>query len=75
MMAEFREAFPDLNFWGVGDLIAEGGRLRRWPLGWRGYAHGTGIPGSSRWISPGQVRTKDEVHRHNSLEDRERQDR
>lgn len=24
MMAEFREAFPDLNFWGVGDLIAEG---------------------------------------------------
>ena len=24
MMAEFRAAFPDLNFWGVGDLIAEG---------------------------------------------------
>lgn len=24
MMVEFREAFPDLNFWGVGDLIAEG---------------------------------------------------
>lgn len=24
MMSEFREAFPDLNFWGVGDLIAEG---------------------------------------------------
>lgn len=24
MMTEFREAFPDLNFWGVGDLIAEG---------------------------------------------------
>ncbi|MEN3230268.1 ester cyclase [Methylorubrum rhodesianum] len=23
-MTEFREAFPDLNFWGVGDLIAEG---------------------------------------------------
>ena len=23
-MNEFREAFPDLNFWGVGDLIAEG---------------------------------------------------
>lgn len=24
MMTEFREAFPDLNFWGVGPLIAEG---------------------------------------------------
>lgn len=24
MMTEFREAFPDLNFWGVGELIAEG---------------------------------------------------
>ena len=23
-MAEFHEAFPDLNFWGVGDMIAEG---------------------------------------------------
>lgn len=23
-MAEFREAFPDLNFWGVGEMIAEG---------------------------------------------------
>jgi predicted ester cyclase len=24
MMIEFREAFPYLNFWGVGELIAEG---------------------------------------------------
>lgn len=24
MMTEFRAAFPDLNFWAVGDLIAEG---------------------------------------------------
>jgi predicted ester cyclase len=23
-MAEFRDAFPDLNFWGVGNLIADG---------------------------------------------------
>ncbi|MGY4567687.1 ester cyclase [Bradyrhizobium sp. USDA 3256] len=23
-ITEFREAFPDLNFWGVGDLVAEG---------------------------------------------------
>ena len=25
-MSEFREAFPDLNFWGAADLIAEGAR-------------------------------------------------
>ena len=24
MMREFREAFPDLNFWAAGELIAEG---------------------------------------------------
>jgi SnoaL-like polyketide cyclase len=23
-MTEFREAFPDLNFWGVGEAVAEG---------------------------------------------------
>jgi hypothetical protein len=23
-MTDFRRAFPDLNFWGHGDLIAEG---------------------------------------------------
>ena len=23
-MTDFREAFPDLNFWGAADLIAEG---------------------------------------------------
>ena len=23
-MTDFREAFPDLNFWGTADLIAEG---------------------------------------------------
>lgn len=23
-MTDFRKAFPDLNFWGAGDLIAEG---------------------------------------------------
>jgi hypothetical protein len=23
-MTEFRDAFPDLNFWGVGNLIADG---------------------------------------------------
>lgn len=34
MMRELREAFPDLNFWAVGDLIAEGDYLvGRWDGG------------------------------------------
>ena len=33
-MAGFREAFPDLNFWGTGDLIAEGDHVvGRWQGG------------------------------------------
>jgi steroid delta-isomerase-like uncharacterized protein len=33
-MIEFRKAFPDLNFWIVGDLIAEGDRVAcRWKGG------------------------------------------
>ena len=34
MMTELREAFPDLNFWGVGELIAEGDYVAgRWDGG------------------------------------------
>ena len=34
MMAEMREAFPDLNFWAVGDPIAEGDYVAaRWDGG------------------------------------------
>lgn len=33
-MAGFREAFPDLNFWGTADLIAEGDSvIGRWEGG------------------------------------------
>ena len=33
-MTDFREAFPDLNFWGAADLIAEGDRVvGRWEGG------------------------------------------
>ncbi len=33
-MTEFRDAFPDLNFWSVGDLIAEGDYVAgRWDGG------------------------------------------
>jgi hypothetical protein len=34
MMTELREGFPDLNFWGVGELIAEGDYVAgRWDGG------------------------------------------
>jgi predicted ester cyclase len=33
-MTDFRNAFPDLNFWGAADLIAEGDYVvRRWEGG------------------------------------------
>jgi hypothetical protein len=35
-MTDFREAFPDLNFWGAADLIAEG---TMWSAVGRGEAH------------------------------------
>jgi len=41
-MTAFREAFPDLNFWGVTDLIAEGDYVvGQWEGWW--YAHGPGF--------------------------------
>ena len=40
-MTDFRAAFPDLNFWGTADLIAEGddvvGSMGRW---WLPYGSG-----------------------------------
>lgn len=37
-MSEFREAFPDLDFWGVGGMIAEGDYVVG-AVGWRRYAY------------------------------------
>lgn len=38
-MTDFRAAFPDLNFWGTADLIAEGDYR---PVGRRRHPHGSG---------------------------------
>jgi len=73
-MADFRKAFPDLNFWGAADLIAEGG-LCRWPLGRRRHAHRSGIQRFSRRIVAGGDRPKDAFHRNDRSEAQRRQDR
>jgi SnoaL-like polyketide cyclase len=55
-MTDFREAFPDLNFWGAADLIAEGAYV----VGpWEGEAHipvrHSAIP---HWIVAARDRTE-----------------
>src|SRR4051812_19615055 len=60
-MVGFREAFPDLNFWGAADLIAEG-ECRR-PLGRRRHAHRAGVQRLPDWILAGRVRPHDAVYR------------
>jgi hypothetical protein len=52
-MTDFREAFPDLNFQGVGNLIAEGNYVvGRWEGGGTHTGHG---------LDPGCFRPKDEI--------------
>ena len=66
-MTDFRAAFPDLNFWGAADLIAEGDYV----VGrWEGGGTHTGpafqrLPGG---IVAGQYRSQDEIHRHDRVE-------
>ena len=59
-MTDFRKAFPDLNFWGAADLIAEGDYV----VG-RGKAAAR-IPvrlSATSWSgTAGQHRSQDEVH-------------
>ena len=45
-MTDFRAAFPDLNFWGTADLIAEGDYCR-WPVGRRRNPHRSRLQGLS----------------------------
>ena len=66
-MTDFRKAFPDLNFWGAADLIAEGD-LRRRPMGRRRNPYGAGIQRFPRRIAAGQHRSQNEIHRHDRVE-------
>ena len=54
-MTDFREAFPDLNFWGAADLIAEGDYVvGRWEGG--GTHTGPGVRRFPRRIAAGERR-------------------
>jgi hypothetical protein len=68
-MTDFRAAFPDLNFWGTADLIAEGDYV----VGqWEGGSCLQRLPG---WGHSGRDRPQDALHRHDGLEGDQRQDR
>jgi SnoaL-like polyketide cyclase len=74
-MSGFREAFPDLEFHGAADLIAEGDFVvGRWEGGGR-HAHRARLQRFSRWLASGPFRSKDALHGNNGAADREWQDR
>src|SRR5215471_12479764 len=56
-MTDFRAAFPDLNFWGTADLIAEGD-----------YVVGGGSHTGPDRRSSGCDRPEDALHRHHGAE-------
>jgi len=72
-MTNFREAFPDLNFWGAADLIAEGDLCGR-PLGRRRHALWSSTQRFSHGIIAGSDRTEDAIHRNDRAESKRRQD-
>ena len=72
-MTDFREAFPDLNFWGAADLIAEGDYVvGRWEGG--GTHTGSGIQRFPHWIVAGCDRPENALHRHDRATAQRRQD-
>ena len=73
-MTDFRAAFPDLNFWGTADLIAEGDTV----VGqWEGGGTHTGPAFNDFLVGglPRRDRPQDALHRHDGLEGDRRQDR
>jgi hypothetical protein len=73
-MVGFREAFPDLNFWGAANLIAEGDYVVE-PMGGRWHPHWTRLQRFSDRLPPGGIWPEDALHGNNSAAPRERQDR
>jgi len=73
-MVDFREAFPDLNFWGTAELVAEGDYV----VGqWEGGGTHTGPAFDDFLIGslPSATGHKMRLHRHHSPEGGQRQDR
>jgi hypothetical protein len=57
----FRQAFPDLNFWGAADLIAEGDYVvGRWEARW--YAHRTHLQRLPNRLPPDGLRPQDALY-------------
>jgi predicted ester cyclase len=53
-MQDFRAAFPDLNFWGTADLIAEGDYVvGRWEGG--GTHNGVGLLRAGKCVSRARI--------------------
>ena len=72
-MTDFRAAFPDLNFWGTADLIAEGDYV----VGqWEGGGTHTGPAFKDFLVGglPAATGRKHALHRHNGAEGDRRQD-
>ena len=68
-MTDFRAAFPDLNFWGTADLIAEGDYVvGRWAGG--GTHTGPAFSDFSGRRIAGEYRPDDAVYRHDGSEAR-----
>jgi hypothetical protein len=70
---DFRAAFPDLNFWGTADLIAEGDYV----VGqWEGGGTHTGPAFKDFLIGslPAATGPQDALHRHHSAEGGQRED-
>jgi hypothetical protein len=65
-MSDFRQAFPDFNFWGAADLIAEGDYVVRSLGRWR-HAHRPGLQRLPGRISSGRNRTEDALHRNHGV--------
>ena len=70
-MIAFREAFPDLEFGGAADLIAEGDYVvGQWKGGGTHTARLSAIP---HWFAAGRVGPQDAVHGDDRASRRERQ--
>jgi SnoaL-like polyketide cyclase len=73
-MTGFREAFPDLEFWGAADLIAEGDHVvGRWEGG--GTHTGPAFSDFLVGLPSGGFRSEDALYRNDGAPRRKRQDR
>ncbi len=72
-MSGFREAFPNLKFWGAADLIAEGDYVVR---RWEGGGTHRDQPSRTSWLDLFQLRpAENAVHGNDRIANREWQDR